>query len=243
MASNSDIANFTEQMVRDCRLGSASIFFQDRSANDQRVSYIYHTGVSDEAKYSYAKKGIFLSDPFANAAEGLDEFVVWGAPQIAPMLSSVPDYRGFLSHHDIRVVGAWCRSVTPELMLTIGTHYPKSCRDGGNVPVELLRGRLRHLSSMVFENLLTQLLANSAGQIALRRALPAASDALVEDIDLSQRESEVAALICQGKQNKQVAWMLGISEYTVENHLRRIYRKLGIHSRASLVAHFSRRIH
>ena len=56
------------------------------------------------------------------------------------------------------------------------------------------------------------------------------------DIVLSPRESQIAALICEGKQNKQVAYQLALSEFTVENHLRRIYRKLGVHNRAAMTA-------
>ena len=60
-------------------------------------------------------------------------------------------------------------------------------------------------------------------------------------LQLSHREMQIAALICEGKQNKNIAYLLGISEFTVENHLRRIYRKLNIHSRSALVSYFSRR--
>lgn len=243
MTARSDINGFTEQMVRDCGLGSTSIFFYDQSNAQQRVSYLYHTGVSDEAQYAYATRGVFMSDPFARTAPDTNEFVRWGAPRIDPLLTQSPDYCGFLSHHDINVVGAWCRSLTPDLLLIIGTHRSASNDRTGDVPLDLLQFRLQKLSGMVVDHLFAQLLANSAGQIALRFALPAASGPVDQDVALSAREGEMAALICDGKQNKQVAWMLGISEFTVENHLRRIYRKLGIHSRAALVAHFSRRPH
>ena len=54
---------------------------------------------------------------------------------------------------------------------------------------------------------------------------------------LTERESEVAALVAQGLQNKAVAHHLGIGEGTVKVHLNNIYRKLGIENRSRLVLH------
>lgn len=51
---------------------------------------------------------------------------------------------------------------------------------------------------------------------------------------LTGRELQIAALIAQGLLNKQVADKLGISEWTVCAHLRRIYTKLGVTSRAAM---------
>jgi DNA-binding CsgD family transcriptional regulator len=52
---------------------------------------------------------------------------------------------------------------------------------------------------------------------------------------LSKREHDVADLLMQGKSNKQIAAILGISEHTVEFHLKNIYEKLGISSRAEAI--------
>ncbi len=52
---------------------------------------------------------------------------------------------------------------------------------------------------------------------------------------LSQREREVANLVLQGKGNKQIAWLLGISVSTVEFHLKNIYAKLHLSSRVELI--------
>lgn len=52
---------------------------------------------------------------------------------------------------------------------------------------------------------------------------------------LSKREWEVVRLLLQGKSNKLIASSLGISNRTVEFHLKNIYAKLQVSSRVELI--------
>lgn len=52
---------------------------------------------------------------------------------------------------------------------------------------------------------------------------------------LSERERQVAQFVGQGYSNAEIAEHGGISVNTVKEHLKRMYAKLGIHSRAELV--------
>ena len=61
------------------------------------------------------------------------------------------------------------------------------------------------------------------------------ADNLPEHLNkLSPREIEVVDHVLQGKSNKQIAFQLGITERTVEFHLKNVYTKLGIGSRMEL---------
>jgi DNA-binding CsgD family transcriptional regulator len=53
---------------------------------------------------------------------------------------------------------------------------------------------------------------------------------------LSPREREIVRMVAQGHANKIIADVLGISAWTVCTHLRRIFAKLGVGSRAAMVA-------
>jgi DNA-binding CsgD family transcriptional regulator len=57
---------------------------------------------------------------------------------------------------------------------------------------------------------------------------------------LTPSEREVADLVSTGLTNKQIGARLYCSPYTVDSHLRSIYRKLGVNSRAALASHMSR---
>jgi DNA-binding CsgD family transcriptional regulator len=67
----------------------------------------------------------------------------------------------------------------------------------------------------------------------LMRVLPRPSrPALV----LSPREREIARMVARGYPNKTIAHVLDISSWTVNTYLRRIFSKLNVGSRASMVA-------
>ena len=53
---------------------------------------------------------------------------------------------------------------------------------------------------------------------------------------LSPRELEIARMVAAGYPNKIIADVLDISEWTVGTHLRRIFAKLGVGSRAAMVS-------
>lgn len=57
------------------------------------------------------------------------------------------------------------------------------------------------------------------------------------DVALSPREREIARMVAKGYPNKVIARVLEISSWTVSTHLRRIFAKLGVSSRAAMVAH------
>ncbi|MBO9532629.1 MAG: AAA family ATPase [Solirubrobacteraceae bacterium] len=70
----------------------------------------------------------------------------------------------------------------------------------------------------------------ASGQAAARRAGDEQRDAL------TLQERQVAALVAAGASNKEAAGELYLSPKTIETHLSRVYRKLGIGTRTQLAA-------
>ena len=77
------------------------------------------------------------------------------------------------------------------------------------------------------------------GPDGVRATLLAAADDEPEPVrpnweSLTKRERIVAHLIGQALTNQQIASRIRVSPHTVNYHLRQIYRKLGVNSRAQL---------
>ncbi|MBR8640506.1 GAF domain-containing protein [Streptomyces tuirus] len=102
--------------------------------------------------------------------------------------------------------------------------------DGGNAPdAHKSRAGLR---------LTVRTLALRPGQsstvsfVFLQRGSVAAP---VDHVPLSAREREIVTWVAEGLTNRQISEMAFVSENTVREHLKRVFRKLNVHSRAELV--------
>jgi DNA-binding NarL/FixJ family response regulator len=54
--------------------------------------------------------------------------------------------------------------------------------------------------------------------------------------DLSQREHQILRLVAEGSTNREIAQRLSLSRFTVECHIKHIYRKLAVSSRVRAVS-------
>ena len=61
-------------------------------------------------------------------------------------------------------------------------------------------------------------------------------EASAPSLTLSPREQEIARMVASGCTNKEIAAVLDISSWTVSTHLRRIFCKLDVTTRAAMVA-------
>ena len=88
------------------------------------------------------------------------------------------------------------------------------------------------IDSSVETRLALSLVAVAAFHTARRFAGPGVVASIPQ---LSPRELEVARWIASGRRQADVALLLGLSERTIENHLRRIRNRLGVASTAQAV--------
>jgi DNA-binding CsgD family transcriptional regulator len=72
--------------------------------------------------------------------------------------------------------------------------------------------------------------------ILLEERRAGAGPAALRGLGLSPRQSEVLALVAGGRDNRQVAAVLGVSHRTVQKHLEHIYDRLGVRTRAAATA-------
>ena len=81
---------------------------------------------------------------------------------------------------------------------------------------------------------LTALALAAQASVALARCED--SDPVPDDVRLTPRERELLRLLGQGLRNREIARCRGVSEHAVHQALKRLYAKLGVHSRAAAVA-------
>jgi len=91
--------------------------------------------------------------------------------------------------------------------------------------LEVARAAFEALGAVAWEEQAASALARSGK--ALRRGT-------AQRDELTPAEVEVAGLAAEGRTNREIAGALWMSEKTVEAHLSRIYRKLGVRNRAEL---------
>jgi DNA-binding CsgD family transcriptional regulator len=80
---------------------------------------------------------------------------------------------------------------------------------------------------------------NAAMECARREALadapaPYERDAVMAG--LSPRERELVDALCTGERVTAVSKRMGVSRHTARNHLKRAFRKLGMHSQNEMIA-------
>jgi DNA-binding CsgD family transcriptional regulator len=81
---------------------------------------------------------------------------------------------------------------------------------------------------------------SSTAAVTLRAASASETSCLLcRAYALTQREREVVAAIVDGLDTRAVSTRLFISQHTVQDHLKSVFGKIGIHSRRELLATFS----
>jgi DNA-binding CsgD family transcriptional regulator len=76
--------------------------------------------------------------------------------------------------------------------------------------------------------------------VTVRRALPSETfELLCRAYALTRREREVVAAVMAGFDTRAISERLFISRHTVQDHLKSVFEKTGVHSRRELLATFT----
>ena len=108
---------------------------------------------------------------------------------------------------------------------------PASVDDVVRMLVDLIDKNDSDAGEHAAEEVLIDMEVDGSRYLLLRMPLPSG-----KRIQLSPREQEIVRMVAKGHPNKVIADVLNISSWTVCTHLRRIFAKLGVGSRAAMVA-------
>ncbi|HEX4426181.1 MAG TPA: response regulator transcription factor [Terriglobales bacterium] len=97
------------------------------------------------------------------------------------------------------------------------------------------------IKGMPYQTLVEALQKVHAGRRFVPLPVERALASRLPDSDLSSREMEVLQLLMNGKKNKEIANMLGITEATVKSHVSAILMRLNVNDRTEAVVTALRR--
>ncbi len=160
----------------------------------------------------------------------------WAADQLET-LSSIVDIDGDLAPARVAFIRA-CAHRSGSALLA-------AARALAQLDVHLLAAESANLAIVQLELVGNPRATAAARQIvasALEHCVGArtpALEAVPELVMLTRREIEVARMAAAGASSKVIAETLFVSARTVENHLQRVFIKLGVNSRADLATHLA----
>lgn len=141
--------------------------------------------------------------------------------------------RALDSNAMILVISAWSTQESLFSAIKAGaTGYVLKERDDAEVLLSIrsiLRGGAP-IDPFIAQEILKQISAAT---------IPPAEDQKIIDADmelLTGRETEILNLVALGMSNREIAEQLFVSKYTVESHIKHIYRKLSVSKRTKAVS-------
>ncbi|MCB1668261.1 MAG: LuxR C-terminal-related transcriptional regulator [Porticoccaceae bacterium] len=232
-------ASFGEDCVKRANASAVALLLHDRKQPSQPVNFLFHTGVQDWIIDLYARS-IHQYDPMLQHA--LNDHpecgftgVNYKDAQMVPVSYQAENQRYWQT---LGQEGFWetatCKKVlSKDLSLVIGLMmFEPERRKGWHLGVDRAMNTLDSWLGSAKDYLVEESLR------AHFFARPMPGTTLPGDIValLTKREQQVVFELMKGYSNKLIGRELCLSIYTVENHLKRIYKKLGVSGRTQLLA-------
>jgi two-component system NarL family response regulator len=92
------------------------------------------------------------------------------------------------------------------------------------------------LKDTLADNLIRVVREVQAGRDALALAVRGERSCVVDGPSVTPREAQVLECIAEGMRNKEIAAVLGVTEDTVQAHMKNIFSKLDVHDRTAALS-------
>lgn len=185
-----------------------------------------------------AKAGLRLVGEWATGAEALAA-LAQGAPDVLLVDLGLPDMSGLKI---VRYVAERHPACDILVVTIFGDEHTVLAALEAGARGYLLKGALQHDIAVDIEHLksggspLSPVIARQLlKKMQARPEKAAATGASDADTKLTAREVEILNAISRGFSYQETAGLLAISVQTVHTHLKRIYRKLAVHSKTEAV--------
>ncbi|MGD9662661.1 MAG: response regulator transcription factor [Porticoccaceae bacterium] len=228
---------YARQVLHKSGASGISLFMYNNSEdNPKPVSFLYYKHLSHQVVDMYAKE-LHQYDPLmphkTSIYRNCDQFTdlkLWftdqGSAQSKP-------YIRYFSKLGFKETAVSVKSISGNMFLVVGLH---STDQRHHLSIDRAQSEMERWLNESRDYVVDYSVKKFHNQIAFGIGDSCASN--IESLDkmLTNRQFQVVCELLKGKSNKQIATALGLSEYTVENYLRKIYKIFNIHSRAALLA-------
>lgn len=236
------------QVLGTSKAEGVTLFVFDQAATTgQPVSYLYNRDVDPGVLNAYASE-LYRDDALlpmrASPQSRFERFTGINCNDKKALrqhgLKARSGYWGYLSSFGYQETAASFKSISSNLYLVIGLHCTKP---GKHIDIDAAGQRLEHwleeVEDQLIEGSIRKALNTQYSNKQYSEELPALSferSPATPAIKFTRREYQVVCELLKGQSNKQIAYALSITEYGVQNHLRRLYRKFSVRSRTEFIA-------
>ena len=241
---NSLNASYSRDVLHASRASELALFLYDVSGQGQAIRFLYNTGIAPALVSAYRHR-VFREDPLlpqlgsTGNLPGAREF---GMPHLPAkqLAASCNFYSEALMGAGYIETAALSRPLSKRFYLVAGMLLRRGARQSRRIFSENALVKTQYWLAESADYLIDHgILAGAQGGDVDNRKFTPASSSLRHQMALTPREKEVVAAMLRGYSNKQISACLNLSEYTIENHLRRIYKKFSVHSRTALIANLN----
>lgn len=230
-----NLLGHARHVMGQCGADSITVFVFGGAEAESRVTYVQTLGVPDDVNDIY-RTSIHRHDPFLasqRALCGRSAATPFAIDRKQAEALCDPDvlapYQKLMQRFGYCESVAAFRSLAPETVLVAGLLRQSRGRGDQKLSAATLGEDLQALLDRAAAGVIESALR-------LYQRPQGVSSRVGEPRDLTPRESDVVGHLCRGCSNKQIAARLRLSEFTIENNLRRIYRKFNVHNRTGLMA-------
>lgn len=196
------------------------------------VNFLCNEGMSEQVRRDYSA-GLWAHDPFLLSINDNREFerpTLLERRQLEEKGDASRAYWRYIDSAGYGEIVASIHPFTADIFLIGGLMGQRRGANYCPVDGEQVMSALDDLVARSASDILNHSI-NRMFPIENQSLLPASSE------HLTPKEKEVVLALSTGKSNKQIAAQLMLSEYTVQNHLKRLYRKFKVSNRTALLAH------
>lgn len=225
-----------KEVIQRSNASKVCLFLFDQKQTNKPISFLYNSGIATNVTHSYTHH-LYQHDPLLPQPPSTNRKDKKDVDQCHKIKFSQPEtqlhtneqYWDALGKAGFTETAARLYSISNSMYIVAGLLKEKG---EGHITID---AALSSIDNWLQES------HNYISETAIRSFYSSNNSPLITPQPslfdkITRRELQIIDELQQGKSNKQIGTSLTISEYTVENHLRRIYKKVNVHSRTSLLA-------